>query len=630
MTQNIEQRTEAAVTKYEKASVTIEKFAETDGMIQTGSGSRNSFPKLSREIKEEAAAQLASQNQQFQDRFNTLSPKPWVPNDEVTNSLQVYTHTDGNGVERTYLPNPDLVVPDGFITGATFAEDLAAGRFEENSVVTSGFLSSNYFSKILKWIDEGDIRGWGAVLDGNPELNTGTDNTEAVQGCINSSGQNGHPVLISGIAKCYGTLTWKQYTKPYASSDKGQYLMGNGASSCILLGDDHDLIDLAGAQINIKKLQIAGYGQSKKDELGKALEFSGRIIFDSSRPGNAFVSTEDAILSRCGVAVDGEVGTYNNKYYRTKFDFCKVGVEGERAYGSTFESCHFICQTAVRALDTTVHAVSFKDCHFALGTYGEIFDTWEITLDLLCEGVTFGGRNYGETYASVPHDSTFLRMGLNSTDTSIVEGLYLNLNQASEKWTPRELYVQAGYSNIKTKSVFKNNRVNAPDSTVQKWFTTSGNYTITMKEDEIPSHSDNILIPDEYKGYTNESYKAVFVSSVSVTDSMNFDFTTMQSSETAKVSDNRIVNASGNLNLRTGSYKVTVGGRATLPQEAVITLEFSGALKFNVVIGEDGYLGGSAMLSYTSANSDVVVTIKTGLGTVIDFYGLTIFIEKIS
>ncbi|MDW3058297.1 sialate O-acetylesterase [Vibrio sp. 1978] len=52
MTQNIEQRTEAAVTKYEGAADKIEQFAETDSTLSTAAGPRKSFPKLSREIEE--------------------------------------------------------------------------------------------------------------------------------------------------------------------------------------------------------------------------------------------------------------------------------------------------------------------------------------------------------------------------------------------------------------------------------------------------------------------------------------------------------------------------------------------------------------------------------------------------
>ncbi|MGX9996648.1 hypothetical protein [Vibrio sp. JZG120] len=51
MTKNIEQRTEAAVSKYEGAAGKAEQFAETDSTVSTAAGPRKSFPKLSREIE---------------------------------------------------------------------------------------------------------------------------------------------------------------------------------------------------------------------------------------------------------------------------------------------------------------------------------------------------------------------------------------------------------------------------------------------------------------------------------------------------------------------------------------------------------------------------------------------------
>ncbi|HHF3086095.1 TPA: hypothetical protein ACPJ1F_004438 [Vibrio diabolicus] len=51
MTKNIEERTEAAVSKYEGAAGKAEQFAETDSNVSTAAGPRKSFPKLSREIE---------------------------------------------------------------------------------------------------------------------------------------------------------------------------------------------------------------------------------------------------------------------------------------------------------------------------------------------------------------------------------------------------------------------------------------------------------------------------------------------------------------------------------------------------------------------------------------------------
>lgn len=66
MTLNIEERTEAAVTKYEGAADKIEQFSETDSIVPTGSGNRKSFPMLSREIEEDAlkSFRLGASNRQ--------------------------------------------------------------------------------------------------------------------------------------------------------------------------------------------------------------------------------------------------------------------------------------------------------------------------------------------------------------------------------------------------------------------------------------------------------------------------------------------------------------------------------------------------------------------------------------
>lgn len=122
MTMNIEQRTKVAVDKYEKAADKVESFAETDATIATGNGNRESFPKLSREIKTKAEQQLQTQSQQFQDRFNTLAPIKWTPNTEIkaNQSLQVFEHKG-----LFYLPSVKKLP---FTTGASF-DATELGRF---------------------------------------------------------------------------------------------------------------------------------------------------------------------------------------------------------------------------------------------------------------------------------------------------------------------------------------------------------------------------------------------------------------------------------------------------------------------------------------------------------------------
>ena len=138
-------------------------------------------------------AQLEGQSEQFQDRFNTLAPVKWAAGLKVTNVLQVYSHTDGQGVERSYLPDPKLVP---FTTGATFADDVAAGRFEESSILT----------QMQQWRFTGDSRGWGIYpntkLDLTRKINEFISDTQnAQQGAFFCAGEYLHKGIISDATK---------------------------------------------------------------------------------------------------------------------------------------------------------------------------------------------------------------------------------------------------------------------------------------------------------------------------------------------------------------------------------------------------------------------------------------------
>lgn len=78
MTQNIEQRTEAAVSKYEGAAGKAEQFAETDSTVSTAAGPRKSFPKLSREIEADAleSYRLGAANHQGNYAVGVAYDKP--------------------------------------------------------------------------------------------------------------------------------------------------------------------------------------------------------------------------------------------------------------------------------------------------------------------------------------------------------------------------------------------------------------------------------------------------------------------------------------------------------------------------------------------------------------------------
>ncbi|WP_237487219.1 hypothetical protein, partial [Vibrio hippocampi] len=136
MTQNIEQRTEVAVKKYEGASDTVNQLAETDAIVNTGAGTRKSFPKISQEWDDESnklkkdwgdeSSRLQTEwsnesaviREDWQTERNELSTKalgvkPWESGQSETNINQQRRWTDNH----TYLPKSvpavmDAVGPD--------------------------------------------------------------------------------------------------------------------------------------------------------------------------------------------------------------------------------------------------------------------------------------------------------------------------------------------------------------------------------------------------------------------------------------------------------------------------------------------------------------------------------------
>lgn len=123
MNQNIEQRTEIAVKKYETASDTADKLAHTDSNVLTPVGYRNSFPKISRVWDEESQRlqkDWSDESQRLQREFRNesaviredwqnerdalstkaLGVKLWESGKSESNINQQRRWTDNN----TYLP----------------------------------------------------------------------------------------------------------------------------------------------------------------------------------------------------------------------------------------------------------------------------------------------------------------------------------------------------------------------------------------------------------------------------------------------------------------------------------------------------------------------------------------------
>ncbi|HHX8281136.1 TPA: hypothetical protein ACVOZE_004416 [Vibrio diabolicus] len=118
MTQNIEQRTLEAVTKYESAVTTVDEIAHADKDIDTQHGKRKSFPKISREWNDESQRlQREWQNdsavirENWQAERNELSIKAlgikvWEPGQSEADINQQRRWTDNH----TYLPKTVPVV----------------------------------------------------------------------------------------------------------------------------------------------------------------------------------------------------------------------------------------------------------------------------------------------------------------------------------------------------------------------------------------------------------------------------------------------------------------------------------------------------------------------------------------
>ncbi|KYO58446.1 hypothetical protein AU461_23300 [Vibrio parahaemolyticus] len=123
MNQNIEQRTEVAVQKYEHASGTVDDIANQDADVKTGAGYRKSFPKISREwdeksqnLQNEWSNDSAVIRDDWQNERNELSTKalgvkPWEAGQSESNINQQRRWTDNH----TYLPKsvPALMEPSG-------------------------------------------------------------------------------------------------------------------------------------------------------------------------------------------------------------------------------------------------------------------------------------------------------------------------------------------------------------------------------------------------------------------------------------------------------------------------------------------------------------------------------------
>ncbi|HHX8641036.1 TPA: hypothetical protein ACVO4S_003182 [Vibrio diabolicus] len=146
MTQNIEQRTLAATATMEGAAKSVDEIANTDKVVETPVGYRDSFPKISRESKSNFEAQLLKQDDDFQKRFAVSETAiAWQSNLTVSNKLQRY-YTGAKGTESyaEHLPEPSKLP---FDTGATFEDDVTNGYWIEHGVASVPW-TENYVGDI--------------------------------------------------------------------------------------------------------------------------------------------------------------------------------------------------------------------------------------------------------------------------------------------------------------------------------------------------------------------------------------------------------------------------------------------------------------------------------------------------
>ncbi|HCE4802534.1 TPA: hypothetical protein NKV34_004495 [Vibrio parahaemolyticus] len=133
MTQNIEQRTEQAVVKYEAASNIVDLLGNTDSEVMTPAGERESFPRLSRLFRSEHNLAQNDRWQDFQDRFSVAQQTvAWQPGMTISDPFQRYYVGEKGGLNYVeYLPDPNKIP---FETGTDINEDLSKKLWLENGV----------------------------------------------------------------------------------------------------------------------------------------------------------------------------------------------------------------------------------------------------------------------------------------------------------------------------------------------------------------------------------------------------------------------------------------------------------------------------------------------------------------
>lgn len=162
------------------------------------------------DFEEDADAQLAAQEQEFQGRFAFSQPAlPWLPNSAIEDSLQLYsTGVIGESGYTVWLADPALLP---FTTSATFAEDEALGRWTASTVATRDYALKNSIARSLNVLDS-DV-----IYD--------TDTVTPIPAYIYSaSQQKTYSIPSDAQGKTIKTLTGATLT----TSDDAAYQLING------------------------------------------------------------------------------------------------------------------------------------------------------------------------------------------------------------------------------------------------------------------------------------------------------------------------------------------------------------------------------------------------------------------
>lgn len=194
MTQNIEQRTEVAVTKYENASNVAEKLVNTDSVVSTPVGDRESFPMISRletesrlkrdnefsadqESRDKAFGESqslrsqdfdrenAERDNEFQSRFSVSQQAiNWLPNTPVLDKFQRYfVGVVGESDYKEYLPDPDKLP---FTTLTSIDDDLSQGYWLENGVASKSDVKLLINQRITQLFGQPNLLTNGEWIEG--------------------------------------------------------------------------------------------------------------------------------------------------------------------------------------------------------------------------------------------------------------------------------------------------------------------------------------------------------------------------------------------------------------------------------------------------------------------------------